>query len=324
MSYKLFALLFFLLIITFTASAQEDVSGSEDHKLISRYPGSVIEWYDVQEFDRYKIATGNVTGYRKIDDWLQVEGKVTRIFYSLSGTRSVSEVYFNYEKALKKNGFEILSEGLFKDRNVRKEVGGRNWLGVYFTENTVPPGVGLLDGSSTTGGSAFVAGKLINNNASVYTAISLAQYSDNKIYYIIDIIEAAAVEDDFIMVDADAMLKGIKATGKIAIYGIHFDFDKAVVKPESAPILQEIANLLKKDPSLNLYVVGHTDMKGKLDYNIDLSKRRAAAVVKELTTNYGIKSSRLTPDGVGPLVPIATNETDRGRKQNRRVELVAK
>jgi outer membrane protein OmpA-like peptidoglycan-associated protein len=64
-------------------------------------------------------------------------------------------------------------------------------------------------------------------------------------------------------------------------------------------------------------------MTGGFDHNMDLSKRRAASVVKELTSNYGIKSNRLTPDGVGPLSPVLTNETDSGRKLNRRVELVA-
>jgi len=108
------------------------------------------------------------------------------------------------------------------------------------------------------------------------------------------------------------------------LYGIFFDFDKADVKPESEPTLNEIANLLKQDTKLNLYVVGHTDNKGKFDYNVDLSKRRAAAVVKELTKKYGVSPNRLTPDGVGPLAPVSTNETEDGRKLNRRVELVAR
>jgi outer membrane protein OmpA-like peptidoglycan-associated protein len=132
------------------------------------------------------------------------------------------------------------------------------------------------------------------------------------------------MEDDLISVNADAILKGIKATGKFVIYGIHFDFDKADVKPESGPTLTEISKMLKSDPSLNLYIVGHTDMNGKFDYNLDLAKRRATSVVKELTGKYGIASSRLTPDGVGPLAPVSTNETEEGRKKNRRVELVAK
>jgi len=65
-------------------------------------------------------------------------------------------------------------------------------------------------------------------------------------------------------------------------------------------------------------------MKGKFDYNLDLSKRRAAAVVKELITKYGINQNRLSSDGVGPLAPLATNETENGRGKNRRVELVGK
>jgi OOP family OmpA-OmpF porin len=69
-------------------------------------------------------------------------------------------------------------------------------------------------------------------------------------------------------------------------------------------------------------VVGHTDMKGKLGYNMDLSQRRARAVVTALTNDYGIASSRLEPQGVGPLVPVMTNQQDGGRAKNRRVELV--
>ena len=317
-------LLFVLIILSVASFAQSDVEGSEDHPLITRYPSSIIEWQDVQEYDKYKIAIGPVTGYRHIDDWIPVEGKVTRTFYTLSGARSSNEVYLNYLQALKKNGFEILAEGMFGSSNVKGEIGARGWLGVYFAENAIPPGVPLLTGSATSGGSAFVAGKLTNNNATVYVAISVAQYSNEKVYYMIDIIEEQPVEDEFIFVNADIMLDELKANGKIALYGIYFDFDKTEVKPESEATLLEIVTLLKNNSNLNLYVVGHTDIKGKLEYNVELSRKRAAAVVKELTVNYGIDSNRLTPDGVGPLCPVATNKTEDGRKKNRRVELVAK
>ena len=324
MNIKIYALSLVLFVLSASSFAQSDVERSEGHQIISRYPGSVIKWYDVQEFDRYKIAVGPVKGYRHIDDWLAVEGKVTRIFYTLSGSRSSNEVYLNYLKALKKNGFEILADGMFGSSNVRGEIGARGWLGVYFRENTIPPRVQLLTGSSTSGGSAFVAGKLTKNNATVYVAVSLAQYSDEKVFYMIDIIEEQPVEDEFIFVNADIMLNELKANGKIVLYGIFFDFDKANVKPESEPTLKEIANLLKNNLKLNLFVVGHTDMKGKLNYNLELSKRRADAVVNELVKNYSINSKRLSPDSVGPLAPVATNETEAGRKKNRRVELVAK
>ena len=86
--------------------------------------------------------------------------------------------------------------------------------------------------------------------------------------------------------------------------------------------LKEITKLLKQDPNLNLYVVGHTDNVGKIDYNMQLSSARAEAVVKALITKYGVSRSRLDPHGVGPLAPVASNETEDGRALNRRVELV--
>lgn len=321
---RIFVILILSVVLSYTIKGQGDVDGSEDHSLISRYPASLIKWYDVQEFDQYKIGRGPVTGYKHIDDWLTVEGKLTRIYYSLSGSRSVNEVYFNYLKALKKNGFDILADGLVKGRNVGKGIGGRNWLGVYFADNSVPPKVDLLTGSSTTGGSAFIAGKLNKNNATVYVAISLAQYSANKVYYIIDIIEEVAIEDNFIFINADIMKNEIEANGKIALYGIFFDHDKATIKPESDPTFKEVNSLLANNPKLNLYVVGHTDMTGIFSHNMKLSSDRANTVVKELITKYKIKSKRLTPQGVGPLAPVSTNVNEVGRKNNRRVELVSK
>ncbi len=121
----------------------------------------------------------------------------------------------------------------------------------------------------------------------------------------------------------DQMIKDIKETGKTAVYGIYFDFDQAVVKPESDPVLDDIAWILKEEDShLKLYVVGHTDMIGNFDYNMKLSQQRANAVVSILIHRYGIPTYRLKAYGVGPLAPVDSNETIEGRAKNRRVELV--
>jgi outer membrane protein OmpA-like peptidoglycan-associated protein len=116
--------------------------------------------------------------------------------------------------------------------------------------------------------------------------------------------------------------KDISSSGHVALYGIYFDTDKADLKPESRPTLQEIARLLKQDAALKLYVVGHTDNVGGFDYNSGLSERRAVAVVKELTANHGIAATRLKAAGVGMLSPVAPNDREEGRTKNRRVELV--
>lgn len=324
-NYKLLTILFFLMY-SVTTFAQKDVDGSKDHPLITRYPGSTIVYYNEQDYNEYSIATGPVTGYRIISDWTRVEGKFTRIYYEIGGDVTINQIYKNYLTAMQKSGFEILAKGLHPASNNSKEVGGHSWLGTYYIKNPYPPESNILmgAGSSTTGGSGYIAGKLDKSGNTAYVIFGGREYSNEKKIYMIDIIEETVMDDNLIAVNAEEMLKGIRVDGKIALYGIFFDVNKVIVKPESKTTLDEISSLLKMDASLNLYVVGHTDMTGSFDHNMDLSKRRAAAVVKELTSQYGINPARLTPQGVGSLCPISTNESETGRKQNRRVELVAK
>jgi outer membrane protein OmpA-like peptidoglycan-associated protein len=122
--------------------------------------------------------------------------------------------------------------------------------------------------------------------------------------------------------DAAAFANDLRATGHVAVYGILFDTGKSVVKPESKPALDEVAKLLKADPGLRLWVVGHTDAVGKVDDNMRLAQARAEAVAAELVSAHGIAAARLKGYGVGPLAPVAGNEDEAGRAKNRRVELV--
>jgi OmpA-OmpF porin, OOP family len=122
--------------------------------------------------------------------------------------------------------------------------------------------------------------------------------------------------------NAEALNKGLAENGHAEVAGIFFDFNKADLKPESKPALDEVAKLLKSNPSLRVWVVGHTDYVGSSEANVALSKARAASVVKALTQPYGIDPKRLTPFGNGPYAPVATNTTEDGRAKNRRVELV--
>ncbi len=125
------------------------------------------------------------------------------------------------------------------------------------------------------------------------------------------------------MVDAAAMAKGLGDKGHIALYGIYFDTDKAVLKLESKPTLDEIAKLLRVQPNLNVVIVGHTDSQGAYDYNMNLSRMRAEAVAAALAGSYQINKARLRTAGVGFLAPVGSNANEDGRALNRRVELVA-
>ena len=80
--------------------------------------------------------------------------------------------------------------------------------------------------------------------------------------------------------------------------------------------------MLKANKSLTLYVVGHTDMTGGFEYNVEVSLKRANAVVKALVNEYGIAGERLLGKGAGPLCPVGSNKNENGKKLNRRVELV--
>jgi outer membrane protein OmpA-like peptidoglycan-associated protein len=112
--------------------------------------------------------------------------------------------------------------------------------------------------------------------------------------------------------------------GRAELHGIYFDFGRATLRPESDPVLQEIADALVKNPSWTVSVEGHTDNIGTDQTNLDLSKRRADAVRDALVTKYRVASSRLTTAGFGASRPKEPNTTLEGRARNRRVELVRK
>jgi outer membrane protein OmpA-like peptidoglycan-associated protein len=135
------------------------------------------------------------------------------------------------------------------------------------------------------------------------------------------IVEKQAMAQE-IVADAKFMAEGIHAAGHVALYGIHFDFNKAEIKPESEHALKEIAKLLQEDGQLKLFIVGHTDSVGGLDYNLKLSQARAEAVMKELVSKHKIAPDRLKAHGVGYLAPVTSNATEEGKAKNRRVELV--
>jgi outer membrane protein OmpA-like peptidoglycan-associated protein len=107
---------------------------------------------------------------------------------------------------------------------------------------------------------------------------------------------------------------------KIILRGVNFDFDKANIRPDAVPILREAATILKENPNLKVSVEGHTDAVGSDEYNLKLSLRRANAV-KQFLAKEGIDEARLSTRGLGESQPVASNDTDDGRAQNRLVEL---
>lgn len=167
------------------------------------------------------------------------------------------------------------------------------------------------------GGAQYSILKVVKNGKEVWAMVT----AGGNGMYTINIIEKEAMSQD-VVADANSMAASIKETGKVAIYGIYFDTGLSLLKPESKATLDEIAKLVKADPSLKLYVVGHTDNTGTYDANMKLSMERAAAVVNALVSQHGVNASVLKACGDGPTAPVATNSTEEGKALNRRVELV--
>jgi len=294
------------LVVASPAHALKEVLG---HPLIKPYPGSKVWESRVVEFDQITLPAGKVSFNRKSKEYvsassIRLEGKITTIDYRTPAKRSATEILRNYEEGLKQGGFEILFSCLEKNC-------GRGYLLKKFFKSGVAvgyPGTGIL------------TAKLSRKEGDVYVLLEVNQKNTHNILVVV---ESRPMETGLVKVDADALLNDIERTGHATIYGIYFETNKADVKPESKQALGEIARLLKNRPQLKLYVVGHTDNVGRLDYNKRLSMRRATAVVDVLVQDYGIQPARLYPDGVGPLSPVLANSSDTGRAKNRRVELVA-
>lgn len=281
---------------------QKDVAGSKDHPLISRYPGSVITDYSATQFDDYTLPLGKLLQ----DQWAKsqpLEGKVTRIHYEVPVGRSPLEVARNYQQAFEHAGFQILFSCSGGEQCGGGAVGNLGWCG----------------GCSPRALSA----KLSRAEGDLYVSFHVEQDNSSTPANVqVDVIEMKAMEAGLVTVDAAALGNDITRTGHSAVYGVYFDTGKADVKPESDPTLKEIAKLLQQNPALKLHVVGHTDNVGQLPANLDLSHHRADAVVKILSTKYSIAAARLDAQGVGPLAPVASNDSEAGRAKNRRVELV--
>ena len=322
----LVSLLLLSAVATSALAQEQDSPGTADHPMVSRYTGSFIDGQQVLDFDSYTLPVGPAVqdseGQRVPSEKVSLEGKITRTLYRGPKERSTLEILRNYQSALESAGFEILYTCGGKDCGYLF-----HWL--FYKERK------QLILSTKTSGSAFdipqdlryVAAKGPVGDRTVHVSVLIAYDAgfsklSKQPVTLVEVIESEAMDTGMVTIDAEAMAKGIDATGHIAIYGVYFDTNSAEIKAESAPTLTEISRLLADRPSLKLLVVGHTDNQGDYDYNMGLSGRRAEAVARALSDQHGIDGGRLRSAGVGFLAPVASNDTAAGREKNRRVELV--
>jgi outer membrane protein OmpA-like peptidoglycan-associated protein len=133
--------------------------------------------------------------------------------------------------------------------------------------------------------------------------------------------QAAEVQQEIPQAKVERVGEGEEAKVNITFdSGFFFDVNKAELKPDTVANLNKLAEIMQKYPDTNIVVEGHTDSAGKDDYNMKLSEKRAKSVSGYLEQQK-VASSRMTVNWYGESKPIASNDTEEGKKQNRRVEI---
>lgn len=326
---KPFRLLLSIVILSLAgiAAAQDmpdkDLPGSHDHPLVSRFAGSLITGYQTVDYDRMLLPLG-----KTVDDKLSksdtVEGRITRIAYVAPAGKSALEIFRNFQSALQSAGFST---------RFSCEGDATCGDGYYFASAVLDP---VRDALKTGTASDLIHTlEPSNDNLDALTAhlsrpqgdidlVLLVAKADNNLPGIfLEICEHKPMASGEVTVNAKAMGDNLASAGHVALYGLHFANDSATIDPSSKATLDEMAKLLTGHPALKVYIVGHTDDTGSAAHNLALSQQRAQAVVQALATGYHIAANRMAAEGVASWAPVASNATDAGRAQNRRVELVA-
>ena len=326
-----------------------DIAGAADPAWLKRYEGSHIVGFERRAFDAVTFPASKllpVPGQSDAHNNAVVaprktrtaEGTYTRLLYVAPQDRSPIEVIRGYIDEIKSSGGKLLygcqdlacggslegndhgggTQGLLEKLYPQKRLKDKAWSNGYCATSGKPSEQRYILAKMPTGGSEATLGILVYSlDAGTY-----CDALDERTVALVVAVEAKPREKKMVMVSADEMAKALDDTGRIALYGIHFDTNKSAVKPESRPTLEQIAAMLKRHQKLALDVVGHTDNIGGGDYNRGLSKRRADAVVAALVEDHGIAPARLVAKGAGMDKPLAPNTDEAGRAKNRRVELV--
>jgi outer membrane protein OmpA-like peptidoglycan-associated protein len=307
-----------------TAHAQE-VQGASDSSVISRYQGSrevgqvVDNYVSVNMPLSYERRAPGAPAAKS----LAVEGRREQRLYLAPAGRAPLEVQRNYQNALKAAGATLLAScDAGQPCADELETFADEYKEAFYLKPAniaLPEAYGYLN---VVGPKFHASYKLVRGGNPVYVSL-LTVSSDKGVVTDVDIITPKAMDAGKVAVsDANAIAQGLNAEGKMAIYGVTFDTGKADIRPDSKPQLAEMAKLLKSNPQIKVFIVGHTDNQGDFNANMALSQKRAEAIANALAKDYGIAASRLRAAGDANLAPVASNASDEGRARNRRVEMV--
>lgn len=290
------------------ATYAQDIDGASDYLVLGRYEGTVITDYESLDYDGQAMFT-------EIDpeEYTDFEGEVTRIVYTMPDGESASvlQIARSFEQKLTGEGFEpILS--------CRNRDCGRGLFSGGVRDSIWAPLVRKVGALSSNEVAIMTFARALEDSSSHIQIAVISGRVGSGIN--VNVVESAVFESK--MIDAVVMAESILETGRVSLDNIYFDFNESTLTTESDTALTEMARLLHDNPDIDIYIVGHTDNVGSYEFNLDLSRRRAQAVVDALVSQHGVDPAQVLAAGVGPLAPMASNATSDGQAQNRRVELV--
>ncbi|QJE02821.1 OmpA family protein [Massilia forsythiae] len=320
-----------VLLLAFASNAQaadpfnSDRPGGSDHALVSRYQGSILYGFGGQN-----VGSASVVINEKSRAVLKsFEGKVSDRWYLAPKGITPLEVYRNYRKALEAAGFETLyacESAQCESAGVQPMIVELPRRAAWKTADSITRNI---FNSGNQPGFHYYSGKRNGANGPTFVTVALVgglpeKPIEGRVRQFIEILEPATIDLGKVTVDANAIRNSLQREGKIALYGITFDTNKAEVRENSSDQLAEMASVLKAAPAMKVFIVGHTDNQGEFAANSILSQKRADAVVAVLSTKYGIALPRMVARGIANLAPVATNDSEEGRARNRRVEMVVR
>jgi OmpA-OmpF porin, OOP family len=326
-----------------------DVAGSKDPSYLGRFTDSKIASYTVVDFDEMNLPLGKLNpaqpeardlhNNRVMEPAkkMHLEGKRTHIIYVLPTSASPLAAIRNYQNAAASKGGKTLFEckdiecgggqGLSTGGGGTQSLSMQLWPSEKIADKIGTPPYCVQTQHISEQRYTALEFPAIHAYASVLAYMIKStddcKNFDSHTVIMLDTLEVQSMAQTMDTPNADEMGNAINSSGRIALYGIQFDSNKADVKPESKSTLDEIGKLLMANKSLKILVVGHTDNVGGFAANLDLSKKRADAVVAQLVSQYKIAPARLQAFGVSYASPVASNAEEAGRAKNRRVELVA-
>ncbi|KGI78933.1 OmpA family protein [Oleiagrimonas soli] len=307
-------------------SIHGDLPGSQDSKIIHRFAGSTIVGYQTADYGSVTLPLG---AYRQhaLSRSEPAQGEVRRIAYIAPAGVSALEVFHNFHQAMQQAGFRT-----------RFQCHGNDTCGNAYgiAKAIYAPVADRLSGKLqykilrndtllASGGDVYVETARLTRPDGVMDSVLLVSHQQGQpTGILLQTVRHAAMKTGEVTVDADALGRGLASSGHIALRGIHFAHDSSTLTAASDPTLSAMATLLKHQPALKVFIVGHTDDTGALAHNLTLSRARARSVMQALIRRFHVAAGRLAAEGVGPYAPVASNANANGRAENRRVEMVAR